>query len=308
MKTLSIDLGGSRAKLAVVRDGEYQDLRVVAVDAANSMRETLSLLGKEGQALLRGESVEGIGFSFPGIVRDGKIVESNGKYCDAQHIDMEAWAQETFGCGIAVMNDAAAALLGELTFGVGKGSDAAVMMIIGTGIGTAAATGGQVLKGRHGTMGILGGHITVEAREKRRCTCGNLGCLEAWAGSWALPGLAAEQDGFAQSMLARVPLVDYRTMYEGVRQGDEVACRLFAQTVDMLGAGAVNLVHAYDPDILILSGGAAHIPELVKGIEETVHNRAWTPWGKVEVRVAENPEASVVLGLHALWQTQEKKE
>ncbi len=76
--------------------------------------------------------------------------------------------------------------------------------------------------------------------------------------------------------------------------------RVFSRVTAALGMGAVNLVHAYDPELLILSGGPSHIAPLCKSIEEYVHAHAWTPWGRVRVAVSENPEASVVLGLHEL--------
>ena len=62
--------------------------------------------------------------------------------------------------------------------------------------------------------------------------------------------------------------------------------------------GAVNLIHAYDPEVLILSGGPCHIGELCERIRSYVQRHAWTPWGQVEIRVAADPEASVLWGLH----------
>lgn len=303
MRTLAIDLGGSRAKMAIVTDGVCSKLTIVPVDRLGSMRATLDCLAEEARRLMEREpgEIDGVGLSFPGIVRNGRIIESNGKYADAAQIDPEAWARAHFHTGIRLINDAAAALAGELRFGVGQGTDAAVMMILGTGVGTAAAADGRVLTGKHGTMGILGGHITVETKIRRRCTCGNIGCLEAWAGTWALEGLAREDPDFSASTLAQAEQINYRALSDGMRAGDALCLRLFDSTAEMLGAGAVNLIHAFDPEVLILSGGAAHIPELARCIQDYIAAYAWTPWGQVEVRRAENPEASVLLGLHALW-------
>lgn len=303
MRTLAIDLGGSRAKMAIVTDGVCSGLTIVPVDSLGSMRSTLDCLAEEALRLMAREpgEIDGVGLSFPGIVRNGRIVESNGKYADAAQIDPEAWSRASFHTGIRVMNDAAAALEGELRFGVGQGADAAVMMILGTGVGTAAAVDGRVMTGKHGTMGILGGHIAVETKIRRRCTCGNIGCLEAWAGTWALEGIAREDPDFSTSTLAQAEQINYRTLSEGMRAGDALCLRLFDTTAEILGAGAVNLIHAFDPEVLILSGGATHIPELARRIQDYIAAYAWTPWGQVEVRRAENPEASVLLGLHALW-------
>ena len=203
-----------------------------------------------------------------------------------------------FGTDIFLINDAAAALYGEMHHGAARDTRAAAMLIIGTGIGTAAAQDGHVLEGRHGTMGMLGGHIAIEMHQRRRCTCGNIGCLEAWAGTWALDELARTAAGYRQSILARYDRVDYRALAEGLAQGDPLSVELFDTISHALGMGAVNLIHAYDPEVLILSGGPCHIRELCERIKAYVHQNAWTPWGRVEIRVAADPEASELWGLH----------
>ena len=71
--------------------------------------------------------------------------------------------------------------------------------------------------------------------------------------------------------------------------------------IKKLIAGALALVHLYDAETVIWSGGASHFTPLLKAAEEYVWKHSWTPWGKVRFVVADNPEASVVLGLHALF-------
>ena len=169
--------------------------------------------------------------------------------------------------------------------------------MIGTGIGSAAAQDRRILTGRHGTMGMLGGHMAIEMLHPRRCTCGATGCLEAWAGTWALDEIARQEDGFAESALANARKVDYRTLLDGVAQGDAVSLRVFETVATALGMGAVNLIHAYDPEVLLLSGGPCHSEMLMRRIRRYVRENVWTPWGQVDIRVAENPEGSVLLGL-----------
>lgn len=300
MNTLAIDLGGSRVKMTVIAGEAMCPPAVFPVDSSAPLADTLRTVAERGAELLRHAGIvpDAVAAALPGIVHKGRAIACNGKYEDAVTFDWSSWARDAFGTDICLVNDAAAALYGELHHGVAKGADAAVMLIIGTGIGTAAAQGGRVLEGRHGTMGMLGGHIAIEMHRQRRCTCGNTGCLEAWAGTWALDELARDMDGYQDSCLARCGRVDYRALNEGRLQGDPVSLRLFDLVCDALGMGAVNLIHAYDPEVLILSGGPCHIPELCERIRRYVHRHAWTPWGQVALRVAEDPEASVLWGLH----------
>lgn len=146
-------------------------------------------------------------------------------------------------------------------------------------------------------MGMLGGHMAIEMLYPRRCTCGATGCLEAWAGTWALDEIARQEDGFAESALANARKVDYRALLDGVAQGDAVSLRVFETVATALGMGAVNLIHAYDPEVLLLSGGPCHSEMLMRRIRRYVRENVWTPWGQVDIRVAENPEGSVLLGL-----------
>lgn len=300
MNTLVIDLGGSRVKMAVISGEGMCPPAVFPVDHKAPLADTLQSVAAQGQELLHRAQIcpDVVALALPGIVHRGRAVACNGKYSEAVSFDWHSWAQTAFGTDICLINDAAAALYGEMHHGAAKDTDAAAMLIIGTGIGTAAAQDGHVLEGRHGTMGMLGGHIAIEMSQRRRCTCGSTGCLEAWAGTWALDELAREADGYHQSVLARYDRVDYRALAEGLAQGDPLSRELFDTVSHALGMGAVNLIHAYDPEVLILSGGPCHIRELCERIRAYVHQNAWTPWGQVDIRIARDPEASVLWGLY----------
>ena len=161
MKTLAIDMGGTRVKMGLMM-GERAMRRDIFPAAPGSMRDTLrEIAGRARQMPLDG--VQGVGLAFPGIVnsRENRIVVSNGKYPDAPDIDFDGWARESFRLPIRVVNDARAALMGEIACGVGRKYRSAVMLIVGTGVGTAAYCDGRVLHGVHGTLGNLGGHIAV---------------------------------------------------------------------------------------------------------------------------------------------------
>jgi glucokinase len=108
-------------------------------------------------------------------------------------------------------------------------------------------------------------------------------------GTWALKEMAGDAD------------YDYRRFAEDYAKGDEKARRLFATISTALGAGALALVHLYDAETVIWSGGASHFTPLLDAAQEYVWAHSWTPWGKVRFVVADNPEASVILGLHALF-------
>ena len=137
--------------------------------------------------------------------------------------------------------------------------------------------------------GLLGGHFPIQFDGGRKCNCGGTGCLEAYVGTWALREMAGDSD------------YDYRRFAEDYAKGDEKAKRLFATVSGAFGAGALALVHLYDAETVVWSGGASRFTPLLDAAQEYVWAHSWTPWGKVRFVVAGNPEASVTLGLHALF-------
>ena len=238
MKTLCVDLGGSRVKLALMTAGSHPQPDVFEVDSRAPLAQTLLLVAQHAAAWGQPDAVS---IALPCVVCRGTVIACNGKYTDAVGFDWVRWSQKTFGAPVFLMNDAAAALLGEMRCGAAKDTEAAAILMIGTGIGSAAAQDRRILTGRHGTMGMLGGHMAIEMLHPRRCTCGATGCLEAWAGTWALDEIARQEDGFAESALANARKVDYRALLDGVAQGDAVSLRVFETVAMALDERAVRM-------------------------------------------------------------------
>lgn len=304
MTTISIDLGGSRLKSALIRNGKILESAISPVDSAGGLSWQLQTVEREVNRLRGLGEAQGIGVAFPGLVNPSacRVISANGKFEDAVHFDFGTWAWEKFRLPLVLENDANAALLGEIYYGCGKGTDNAVLMILGTGIGTAAMMEGRLVRGKHFQAGCLGGHISVETLGKGRvCTCGSKGCAETLGGTWGLDSVARQDKNFDRSGLVREKNIDYQILAKWEKEGDGLAHRLMEESIDVWSTCAVNLIHAYDPDILILSGGVLRLGErLTIPVRESIERYAWTPWGTVQVRPVEAPEYSVVLGLHEL--------
>ena len=159
MKTLCVDLGGSWVKLALMMADSHPQPDVFEVDSHAPLAQTLSFVAQHAAAWGQPDAVS---IALPCVVCRGTVIACNGKYTDAVGFDWMRWSQKTFGAPVFLMNDAAAALLGEMRCGAAKDTDAAAILMIGTGIGSAAAQDRRILTGRHGTMGMLGGHMAIE--------------------------------------------------------------------------------------------------------------------------------------------------
>jgi glucokinase len=305
--TLAVDLGGTTIKLGVVRAGTV--LAQSAIDAGS--RGGLAPKLGEIEAALRSlcasagvdvAAVAGIGMAFPSLIdpKTRVITSTNDKYPDARGFDLAGWARRAFGVPVAVENDANAALAGEWQFGAGRGSRSCVIMTLGTGVGTSAIVDGVPLRGQHGQAGCLGGHFVVNAFG-RPCTCGGVGCVETEASSWALPAIAAAHRDFASSRLAAAGAVDYATLFRLAEDGDAVATELRDRSIRVWSAAAVNLVHAYDPEVVILAGGILRSPEpTVSMMQKFIDDHAWVGWGRVRVVKGELGDAAALLGVSYL--------
>jgi glucokinase len=309
MKALAVDLGGSHAACAVVDEARVLARETVSLEAAHGLAGALPLLAEAlARALARaGVAVSGCGglaLGFCGLVDPvaGRVLSTNAKYDDAPALDLAGWCRRTFGVPFRIENDARLALLGERAAGAARGFDDVVMMTLGTGIGGVAMVEGRLLRGKHFQAGVLGGHL-VAAFDGRPCTCGGRGCVEAEASTWSLPQIARAMPGFAASPLADAPRVDFETVFGLAAAGDAVAAAVRDRCVRVWAAGAVSMVHAWDPDLLVVGGGVMKSAGFVlPAIEAHVHAHAWTPWGRVSVRAAALGGDGALLGAVPLLQ------
>jgi glucokinase len=304
---LAADLGGTRIKLGVVREGVVLAREVLPVESRRGLAPQLPRLAEAFARLCAGAGVQmqdcaGLGMCFPGLVdpERQRVVATYGKYGDAADLDLPGWSREALGLPLLIENDVRIALLGEWRFGAGAGCDDLVMVTLGTGFGAAAMIGGQLLRGRHGQAGVLGGHFTVSL-DGRHCSCGNVGCAEAEASSAYLPEIARARPEFPGSRLAAEPQIDYAAVFRLAAGGDTCALAIRSHSLRVWSAQMVNLIHAFDPVRVIVGGGvmssaAVILPEL----RDYIRRHAHTPWGRVEVVPASLGDDFALLGSDVL--------
>ncbi len=311
MTTLAVDFGGRRIKLGLMEDGAVRAQQVLPARAEVPLPMRLSAVATAlrdlcQQHALRPESCAGIGLAYPSIIdtEHARILDHFGKFGDASACDLHAWARAEFGLPLAIDNDARTALICEWRHGAGRGCANVATITFGTGLGTAVVGEGRVLRGVHGQAGILGGHLTVRYGG-RACVCGNVGCAEAEASTWALAQLAPERPDFAGSALAGEAEADFAAVFRLAASGDACARGLRDHALQVWSALAVSLIHAYDPERLVLGGGVMASRDIIlPAIHEHVERHAHTPWGKVRVVAGELGGHAALLGCEWLVREQ----
>ncbi len=298
-----MDLGGTKIKLGLVENGKI--LSVINADAQsqNGLGERLPVIKEMMNDLLLQQSISkneiaGMGISIPGIVdsKQKKILSIDNKFNDAPDLDLSAWVNETWHTELQLENDARAALTGEWQYGNGKGYDNVVLMTIGTGVGSSAIIEGKILRGKHYQAGVLGGHFTININGQK-CNCGNYGCVEVEASTWNIERICKSNESFTSSRLAKELKIDFESIFRCAASEDQLAMQIRDHCLNVWSACAVNLIHAYDPEILIVSGGVMGSAEIIiPYLQKKVNENAWIPWGKVKVSAAENINTAALLG------------
>ena len=303
MKALAIDLGGTHATCGLLDDRVIVAHETIDTDRARSLGAMLpvfadSFRGLLKEAILDFEDCAGVAIGFAGLVdsRQGRVVSTNQKYEDATKIDLPRWSRETFNLPLRIENDARLALLGEAYGGAARGLQDVVMMTLGTGIGGVAMIEGKLLRGKHSQAGCLGGHLPVRY-DGRPCSCGAIGCAESEASGWALPFLLKDWPGISESSLSKYPEIGFKEIFAEAAHGDRAAAGIRDHCLRIWAVDAVGLVHAYDPEMIVIGGGVMKSADvIIPYVESYVQKYAWTPWGKVKVRAASLGNNAALIG------------
>jgi len=301
--SIAIDLGGTIIKIGLLKEGQLIERKEIAAQSASGLKSHLPLLEdaiKEilNANLLNKTDVLGVGFSFPGLVdlTENRILSTNQKYDDALDNNLVAWALEKWNWKLLLMNDARMALLGEWQYGAGKSCSDLVMVTLGTGIGSAVLMDGKLLVGKHFQAGNLSGHFVVN-HKGTTCTCGNIGCMEAEASSWRLPSLLIEHPAFFESSIKNETILDFKALFRHAANKDLVAKEVLEHCLSVWTAGIISMIHAFDPQMIILSGGIMKSSAIILSVlQEKVNQLAWTPWGKVKIVEARHPDSAALYG------------
>lgn len=315
MCCIAIDLGGTVIKIGLVDGDKLLDFRSLS-SVGGGLSPNLSPIGEQIDNLLEkwnlsANDLSGIGLAFPGMVDPEKkrVTSTNDKYDDACGMDLNRWVGERWGVPFILGNDARLAVSGEWRFGAGRNTRNMVMMTLGTGIGTGVILDGRLIKGQHFQAGSLGGHIVVSYRG-RRCTCGNVGCVEAMASSFFLPEIIRSCPGVGNAFKANAGEYDFKALFALMRRGDPEATVICRECMDVWAAAIVNYIHAYDPEVIVIGGGIMKSADLIiPYLRERIDDLVWSPESKkVAIQPSELGDHAALLGISSTLSTLKKEE
>ena len=310
MAVYAIDLGGTRIKMGIVENGEVIISNTIEAKSREGLAARLDDIKNELNVLavkskISADNFTGVGLAFPSLVdnKTGQVFCDSAKYSDAENLNLNQWCKESFGLPFAIENDAKMALIGEWQSGAAKGFQNAVMITLGTGIGTAVLIEGRILRGAHGVAGNLGGHLIVNYNSKIKCSCGNLGCVEAESGTHYLPLIVKNYPQFNDSKLLNK--LEYRNIFELAEESEPLAVALKNNALKIWAALSVNLIYAYDPKVLIFGGGIMKSAKIILPyLKEYINKHGKFCLGCPEIKSSELGDSAALLACE--WLVQEK--
>jgi predicted NBD/HSP70 family sugar kinase len=208
--------------------------------------------------------VRGIGIGVPGPVafNAGKPVKPpimpgwNG-------FSIPAWFAGRYDAPVLVDNDVNIMALGE-HWTNWRETEHLMFIKVGTGIGCGIVAGGRIHRGAQGAAGDIG-HIRLAGHEDRICRCGNVGCLEAYAGGEALARRLTE---------AGVPAANSREVLDLVQADDARAVRMVRGAGRSLGEVLAGCVNFFNPGVIVIGGDVGQSTELLAGVREVTIQRS----------------------------------
>lgn len=173
---------------------------------------------------------------------------------------------DKLGIPVGLTNDANAAAIGEMTYGVARGMKNFIVITLGTGVGSGIVVNGQLVYGCDGFAGELG-HVIMVRENGRPCGCGRNGCLEAYCSATGVARTAREFLATSdEPSLLRELDPDAITSYDvsvAASKGDALANRIYTFTGKMLGEACADFAAFSSPEAFIFFGGLTKAGDLL---------------------------------------------
>lgn len=270
---IGIDIGGTNIACGIVDD----DCKITARSKVKTngsgktaspapYKAVLESIGKAVRAAceIAGISVDkadSIGIGCPGLCNSESGIVEYSNNLGFVNVPLKSDIEREFGLPVYLENDANAAAFGEFVAGAAKGSKSAVVITLGTGVGSGIIIDGSIYRGANFAGGEIGHTVIVVDGEP--CTCGRRGCFEAYSSATGLVRMtneASEQNpgSLISKIIREDGKVSARTAYKAMKAGDQVGREVTERYIKYLSCGIANVINTFQPDILCIGGGVCN--------------------------------------------------
>ena len=269
---IGVDLGGTWVRAALSDEkGKIMEKMQEKVDVSsekaisNQLVKIVRILCNRSGVDIN--NLEGIGIASAGPldIKEGALINPTNLPFD--YVPLTRPISEQLNVPTFLINDCAAAVLGERIFGAGKELDNLVYITIGTGIGGGAIVDGHLLLGKDGNAVEIG-HITIDYEGRLECGCGKRGHWEAYCSGRNIPNYVRmrleeiDEELKRQSLLFKkikgeLSQLSSQDLFEAAKKGDKLSLQLVEEIGVLNAIGFANVINAYDPSLITVGGTVA---------------------------------------------------
>ena len=267
-QVLAVDLGGTHIRVAVA--SEAGELEHVVRTATHAELGPLAVIDRMADQIRKVAAESGVGEDVPvGVASPGPLNPRTGTVLYTPNlpgwrdVPFVSLLEERIERTVYLANDGNCGALGEMRFGSARGVSDLIYLALGTGVGSGIISGGRLVDGVRG-LGAEVGHMNV-ALDGPRCSCGSVGCIEAFVSGWAIKreaeSVATTRDGNRIRELAGDGEIHAGIVGMAADEGDPAARQILARAGRALGACMGALTNIFNPGMIVIGGGVAAIGE-----------------------------------------------
>ena len=281
---IGLDMGGTNSVFGIVdQRGNIKSQTVISTKAYPDFKDYVKAAYEALQPALDQvggiQNIRAMGIGAPDANYYTGNIENAANLAWKGIVPCAQLFEEVFGIPVRVTNDANAAAMGEMTYGVARGMKNFIMITLGTGVGSGIVVDGRVVYGRDGFAGELGHFVIDHSDNARSCGCGRKGCLEAYTSATGVARTAREfLEHSSEASLLRDLVADEITSYDvfkAAEKGDKLALDIFNYTGRILGTACADFATFCSPEAFVFFGGLTKAGEylmqpLRKAYEENI--------------------------------------
>jgi len=304
---IGIDIGGTNTEIGLIDStGKLLIENTIPTLSSESFNDFLKVLDLEIIEFIKQSPlhISGIGIGIPGANVTTGFVEAPENF-NWGKINICKILELKYNLPIKILNDADAAAIGELHFGVAKDLKNFVHVTLGTGVGNSTIVNGTIITGHLGIAGEIG-HSKVYP-SNRMCSCGKRGCLETYVSANGIKRTVFELlcnektdsklKEYSYSQLTSKIITDF------AKTNDPIAVEAYLHTGKVLGEKLATVIGLINPEAIVFSGGLISAGKflfdpMTKSIDENLLNMHKNT---VEIRFSDSSKNYAILGAVSLF-------
>ena len=298
--SIGVDLGGTNIKSGIVQTSSGKVITRSKLPTQTSLGKEIiisnikkSINGLLEYAKKRNIKIESIGVGCPGTVdvKTGKIMGMIPNLPQLKNVNIKRELKKEFDYPIHADNDANLMGLAEHKFGAAKGNKNCLFLTIGTGIGGSIILDGKIFRGSK-YAGAEFGHTSIKYNG-RKCRCGNIGCVEAYA---AAPAIGERTKSFLRKgrrsvlfnwLKGDLKKLSNKLIFEAFKKGDNLATQVVEEISVYLGTAIASAVNLLNPEVIVIGGGIGQAgSKFIKRVDFQVRKRINPSAGNFKMKKA----------------------